>query len=137
MCYDGTLVMPSSYVVMDGEEMTYVEGGGWGAYKGLEALGQILAICGAGATCAILTKKAGEALVASASTGVGLVLSLGLAVGVSLGIVASACEFGLAVCAAGLMIKSYNKYKKFSKSGFKACSYSIWTFWYYTVVEAL
>ena len=27
MCYDGALVMPSSYVVMDEEEMCYVEGG--------------------------------------------------------------------------------------------------------------
>ena len=27
MSYDGTLVMPSSYAVMDEEEMTYVEGG--------------------------------------------------------------------------------------------------------------
>ena len=27
MCYDGALVMPSSYVVMNEEEMTYVEGG--------------------------------------------------------------------------------------------------------------
>jgi len=27
MCYDGTLVLPSSYAVMDEEEMTYVEGG--------------------------------------------------------------------------------------------------------------
>ena len=27
MCYDGTLVMPSSYAVMEEEEMTYVEGG--------------------------------------------------------------------------------------------------------------
>ena len=27
MCYDGTLVMPSSYAVMSEEEMTYVEGG--------------------------------------------------------------------------------------------------------------
>lgn len=27
MCYDGTLVMPSSYAVMDEEEMTYMEGG--------------------------------------------------------------------------------------------------------------
>ena len=29
LCYDGALVMPSSYAVMDEEEMTYVEGGGW------------------------------------------------------------------------------------------------------------
>lgn len=28
MCYEGTLAMPSNYVVMDSEEMTYVEGGG-------------------------------------------------------------------------------------------------------------
>ena len=27
MCYDGALVMPSGYAVMDEEEMTYVEGG--------------------------------------------------------------------------------------------------------------
>ena len=26
MCYDGALVMPSSYVVMNETEMTYVEG---------------------------------------------------------------------------------------------------------------
>lgn len=28
MCYDGTLVMPSSYAMMEEEEMVYVEGGG-------------------------------------------------------------------------------------------------------------
>lgn len=28
MCYNGALVMPSSYAIMDEEEMTYVEGGG-------------------------------------------------------------------------------------------------------------
>ncbi|MCD8151161.1 MAG: hypothetical protein LUE92_16730 [Clostridiales bacterium] len=27
MCYDGALVMPSSYVLMSEEEMTYLEGG--------------------------------------------------------------------------------------------------------------
>jgi hypothetical protein len=27
MCYEGTLVMPSNCVVMDEEEMTYVDGG--------------------------------------------------------------------------------------------------------------
>ena len=27
MCYDGTLVMPSSYAVMEEEEMCYLEGG--------------------------------------------------------------------------------------------------------------
>lgn len=28
MCYDGTLVMPSSYAMMGEDEMSYVEGGG-------------------------------------------------------------------------------------------------------------
>lgn len=28
LCYEGGLVMPSSYAMMDEEEMTYVEGGG-------------------------------------------------------------------------------------------------------------
>lgn len=28
MCYDGALVLPSSYAVMNEEEMTYTEGGG-------------------------------------------------------------------------------------------------------------
>ena len=27
MCYDGALVLPSSYAVMEQEEMTYTEGG--------------------------------------------------------------------------------------------------------------
>lgn len=27
MCYDGALVIPSNYAVMDEKEMTYVEGG--------------------------------------------------------------------------------------------------------------
>lgn len=29
MCYDGALVMPSSYAVMSEDEMTYVDGGAW------------------------------------------------------------------------------------------------------------
>ncbi len=42
MTYDGVLVMPNNYVVMDQEEMTYVDGGiavnnrscnSWGCYS--------------------------------------------------------------------------------------------------------
>ncbi|MGN0351591.1 MAG: hypothetical protein ACI4ES_08055 [Roseburia sp.] len=51
MCYEGALVMPSSYAVMDEEEMTYVEGG-----IGVEAvLAIILSVAGgtyaAGCAC--------------------------------------------------------------------------------------
>lgn len=47
MCYDGTLVMPSSYAMMNEDEMSYVEGGGltWEQVKSV-ALG-IIAVCGA------------------------------------------------------------------------------------------
>lgn len=36
ICYDGALVMPSSYAVMNEEEMTYVEGG-WYIPRGVAA----------------------------------------------------------------------------------------------------
>ena len=36
MCYDGALVMPSSYAVMDEEEMMYVEGSWSFKYSGLK-----------------------------------------------------------------------------------------------------
>ena len=127
MCYDGALVMPSSYAVMDEEEMTYVEGGGWSTYKGLEALATITAIGAAAAA----------ALVASASTGVGLIAALGLACGVSLALTASAYQYGPAICAASNMISSYKSKKSFKKAGLKACSYSAWTFTVYTQVASL
>ena len=36
MTYDGALVMPSSFVAMDQDEMTYVEGGVTKVYKGIQ-----------------------------------------------------------------------------------------------------
>ena len=47
MCYDGTLVMPSSYALMDEDEMSYIEGGGltWDQVKSVGV--GILAVCGA------------------------------------------------------------------------------------------
>ncbi|MDD6069930.1 MAG: hypothetical protein PUC12_03845 [Clostridiales bacterium] len=38
MCYDGALIMPSSYAVMSEEEMTYVEGG-WKRVKTWNGVG--------------------------------------------------------------------------------------------------
>ena len=43
MCYDGALVMPSNYAVMDEEEMTYVEGGG--VPRGLASIGIDAFLC--------------------------------------------------------------------------------------------
>ena len=137
MTYDGALVMPSSYAVMDEEEMCYTVGCGWSTYKGVEALATITAICGAGYVAYGLSVAAATVLVASASTGVGLIIALGLACGVTLSLVASAYQYGLAICAATNMISSYKKKKSFNKSGFKACSYSAWAVTVYTQVASL
>ena len=64
MCYDGALVMPSSYAVMDKEEMTYVDGGGIprGWVAGLaDMIG--LAFCPYLAPVKFLGKSAAKALV--------------------------------------------------------------------------
>ena len=43
MCYDGVLIMPSSYAVMNDDEMTYVEGGFYIKYSTIRAV--VLASC--------------------------------------------------------------------------------------------
>lgn len=53
MCYEGALVMPSSYAVMNEEEMTYVEGGlSWSGAKTAvySALGYLIGKFVAGVT---------------------------------------------------------------------------------------
>ena len=63
MCYDGALVMPNNYAVVNEEEMTYVEGGAYrssvttlaaakdffGKIAGLYALGLGISACGTAA----------------------------------------------------------------------------------------
>lgn len=48
MCYEGALVMPSSYAVMNEEEMTYVEGGIRKTYSGKSGWAAAMALIGAG-----------------------------------------------------------------------------------------
>ena len=52
MCYEGTLAMPSNYVALDSEEMTYVEGGKvWTTYRSLKEADKAFgALAAAGAT---------------------------------------------------------------------------------------
>ena len=72
MCYDGALVMPSSYAVMNEEDMTYVEGGmsakvkWYGIYVHLsnKDVGYITDLCSVGG-------GASTVLSAVAKTGVG------------------------------------------------------------------
>lgn len=65
MCYDGALVMPSNYVVMDDEEMRYIEAGKKITITLAAVTGFLggMALKTAGKYCA---KKVGAALVANA-----------------------------------------------------------------------
>ena len=66
MCYEGALVMPSNYAVMDEEEMTYVEGGAKklvASYTAEQCNRMAAVACIAGG---IVTAVAGVAMVVSA-----------------------------------------------------------------------
>jgi len=43
MCYDGALVMPNSYAVVNEEEMEYIDGGGWLYDAAISILGGLVA----------------------------------------------------------------------------------------------
>ena len=48
MCYDGALVMPRNYVLMDEEDMCYTEGGAALSWENVIKVGLgIMAVCGA------------------------------------------------------------------------------------------
>jgi len=73
MCYDGALVMPSSYAVMNEEEMTYVAGGGWyfnNTYRGTDAWYKIAEFVGI-TIASIFAMKA--SIVAAAATSITVV----------------------------------------------------------------
>ncbi|SEQ37943.1 hypothetical protein SAMN02910289_01890 [Lachnospiraceae bacterium RM5] len=94
MCYDGALVMPSNYVVMNDEEMCYLEGGKKLAYISNKALKAV--ICGCvfdpiGATLVGLGIRKAVCFVAAKFTAVCTRLgSLGGAVGAAIGFICGA-----------------------------------------------
>lgn len=67
MCYDGALVMPSNYAVMDEEEMTYVEGGYYLSQANCNAIAFALGATAAMnvSTIAALFSKAGVTAIVS------------------------------------------------------------------------
>lgn len=75
MCYNEALVMPSNYVAMNENEMTYVDGGGTGylTFKKSTITTAIAALAG------FATKKAITAILASACVGVASAIELGTA----------------------------------------------------------
>lgn len=131
MCYDGALVMPNNYAVVDEEEMTYVEGGGWSSYTGLEAIGIISAMCGAAVGTGALAGKAAAftGALAASSNPVGWI-------GALIGAFATCGLVGLtilngsyAAVAAAFFFESWIKTKSFSQAGFQVYSISVacWT----------
>ena len=74
MCYDGTLVLPSSYAVMDEEEMSYLEGGGTAVVYGTASqirsrltaiIGASLVGTGASAALGFLLGNVGGAIIST------------------------------------------------------------------------
>lgn len=137
MCYDGTLVMPSSYAVMSEEEMTYVEGGSWSSYTGWDAIAQLTVIAGCAYTTGAAMKKVGASILATASTAIGLIAAVSLVVGFSVLAGATAYQAMLAVCAASFMVSSWKKTGSFEKAGFRVNGISIFTFTLCTEVGSL
>lgn len=118
MTYDGMLVMPSSYAVMDEEEMTYVEGGGTLTVTVKQATIQTAiatiagAVVGVAITAALDTLavqiavgiELGTAGAGSLAVGAFLVAWHGWAAGIAAGIAASIVGSGI-----GKIYKGGNK----------------------------
>ena len=125
MCYDGALVMPSSYAVMDNDEMTYVEGGA--TYRGKAALNELTnmaaVVLGYAGTSATLAKVLTGGLVAS-GTGVGVVVALaatlGLSASLALGVYSTICL--------GIAAFYYVKDRAFKVNSVTTCGFTIYTY---------
>jgi len=110
MSYAGTLAMPSNYVVMDEDEMMYLEGGALGTYSGAKGWALAGALATAGGMLAGVSGAGLKALVASAATifAGGAFAWIGAAlVGASLGAIGviGKCFLGASKDAAWLMAR--------------------------------
>ncbi|MCM1500174.1 MAG: hypothetical protein NC124_17060, partial [Clostridium sp.] len=125
MCYDGALVMPSSYAVMDEEEMMYVEGGMNGTTKTREDRICVASFIAASAVAlGRLTFKAFKLL---AKTACSAVLAFFGCIGSAALLAATAYEGTLAAIASGYASRNKNYSYK---------CYGFGTFSLYTMVKA-
>ena len=69
MCYDGALVMPSSYAVMNEDEMTYVDGGINKTYTGSQGWAVAAALTGSGTFIYSMAGGLSKAIILSALSG--------------------------------------------------------------------
>ncbi len=76
MTYDGALVMPSSYAVMDEDEMMYVDGG-WSTYRGWNGWAKVSTMMASVGTWCVSGYKLAGVAGGIATTGSSLCFSLG------------------------------------------------------------
>ncbi|MEY8425828.1 hypothetical protein AALB52_24770 [Lachnospiraceae bacterium 38-14] len=106
MCYDGALVMPSSYAVMSEDEMTYVEGGMSGRTRTRED--RVCVASFIAAATGALAKLSFKAFKMLAKTACSAVLAFFGCIGTAALIAATAYEGVLASIAAGCAAKNKN-----------------------------
>ena len=118
MCYDGALVMPSSYAVMSEDEMTYVEGGINKTYKGRQGWVVAAALIAAGGILAGMSTGVSKTIVTSILAAAGPIAWI--VCGVTAVIMSGANAFGGQIISAGLSatyeMKKKGKFKLTSTS---------------------
>lgn len=125
MCYDGTLVMPLSYAVMDEDEMNYVEGGiSFTVKKDTCAtistyISSVLRVCATALGIAALEKKLTAGIVAIGKGIKAICGSIGGLIGIIIGTIAAALVTtnGVSFCVGCVTADRKNKAVKMSWYG--------------------
>lgn len=123
-----SLVLPSNYVSIEKDEMEYIDGGKYQTYKGWDAYRELSCMIANTFAWGGVSASLVKACLATASTGIGLIIAVACALGFAASFVITGYQACLTVAAAGYLVKD---------NGFKANSYSIWCFTIYTGVKEL
>lgn len=125
MTYGGALVMPSSYAMMDEEEMMYLEGGA--IYRGNQALKELTnmaaTVFGYAGSCATFGKAMVSGIV-TCQTGIGILIAIGAEIGLAYSLfmsIHSLVNFGLAAL-------YYVKYNAFEMESETTCGLTTYTY---------
>jgi hypothetical protein len=79
-----TLRLPMNYVEVERDEMEYIDGGAWSSYRGLNAVRELSVMIANTLGWGRTTVGLCQAALASAATGIGVLLSIGLAMGIAI-----------------------------------------------------
>lgn len=124
MTYGGALVMPSSYAMMDEEEMMYLEGGA--IYRGKQAFNELtnmaMTVFGYAGSSVTFAKALVDGVMTGA-TGIGLVIAIGAMIGLSYSLVMSMHSLVYFSFAASYYVK-YNAFEMESVTTFGLTTYT-------------